>query len=52
MNHIINHQVYKDDVVYTFTAQMPKVVYDEKPEYFERLFNLVSFLTNLEKIGE
>jgi hypothetical protein len=31
---------------------MPKVVYDEKPEYFERLINLVTFLPNSEKINE
>ena len=52
VNHVINHQVYRDDYIYTLTAQMSKVVYDEQPEYFERLFNLVTFLPNSEKINE
>jgi len=52
VNHVINHQIYRDDYIYTLTAQMPKVVYDEQPEYFERLFNLVTFLPNSEKINE
>lgn len=52
VNHVINHQIYRDDYIYTLTAQMPKLVYDEQPEYFERLFNLVTFLPNSEKINE
>ena len=52
INHVINHQIYRDDYIYTLTAQMPKVVYDEQPEYFERLFNLVTLLPNSEKINE
>lgn len=52
INHVINHQIYRDNYIYTLTAQMPKIVYDEQPEYFERLFNLVTFLPNSEKINE
>ncbi|MCK8481675.1 hypothetical protein [Psychroserpens algicola] len=49
VNHVINHQIYRGNYIYTVTAQMPKIVYDEQPDYFERLFNLVSFLPNSEQ---
>jgi hypothetical protein len=52
INHVISHQIYKDDFIYTLTAHVPKMVYDEQPEYFERIFNLVTFLPNSEKINE
>ncbi len=52
LNHVINHQVYRDDYIYTFTIQMPKVVYEEQPEYFQRLINNISFLPNPETIDE
>lgn len=52
INHVISHQIYRDDFIYTLTAHMPKIVYDEQPEYFENIFNLVTFLPNPEKINE
>lgn len=52
LNHVINHQINRGDYIYTLTAHMPKVVYNEHPEYFERLFNLITFLPNSEKINE
>ncbi|WCO02656.1 hypothetical protein [Psychroserpens ponticola] len=52
LNHVINHQIYNNDYIYTLTAHMPKIVYDEQPEYFERLFNLITFLPHSEKINE
>ncbi|WP_138434398.1 hypothetical protein [Winogradskyella algicola] len=51
INHVISHQIYKDDFIYTLTAHVPKMVYDKQPEYFERIFNLVTFLPNSEKIN-
>ncbi len=52
LNHVISYQIYRDDFMYTLTAQMPKVVYDKQPEYFESIFNLVSFLPNSEKMND
>ncbi|ALM20552.1 hypothetical protein AAT17_04530 [Nonlabens sp. MIC269] len=46
LNHVINHSVYRDEYIYTITIQMPKIIYDEQPMYFERLVNKVSFLPN------
>ena len=44
INQFIQHTVFKDGYVYVFNAQMPKTIYDEQPEYFKNLFNLIRFL--------
>lgn len=52
VNHVIYHQINRGDFIYTLTAQMPKVVYEQQPKYFDNLFNLVTFLPDSEKIGD
>jgi hypothetical protein len=52
VNHTIVHQVNRNNFIYTFTEHVPKVVYDKNPDYFENIFNNITFSANPELIKD
>lgn len=49
---IISYQAFINEFTYTFTLNIPKIFYDEKPEYYEAFFRNVYFLKDGERLDD
>ncbi len=49
---IISYQTFLNEFTYTFSLNIPKIFYDENPDYYEAFFRNVYFLKDGEQLDE
>lgn len=51
INYVIIQQVYRGKYLYTFTLQLPKFIYEQNSDFFNKTFNNINFTPDSETIN-